>query len=108
MIIAMQPGATEQQIDSVIERLVTRGFEVHRSTGEQQTVLGAVGAKIDFDIREIELLEAVQQVHRISAPYKLVGRTFRPDGTVIRFRNGLSIGNEEVIVMAGPSFGGAH
>src|SRR5437588_315740 len=45
MIIAMQPGASEQQIDNVIERLVTRGFEVHRSTGEQQTVLGAVGAK---------------------------------------------------------------
>jgi 3-deoxy-7-phosphoheptulonate synthase len=61
MIIAMQPGASEQQIDNVIERLVIRGFEVHRSTGEQQTVLGAVGAKIDFDIREIELLEAVQQ-----------------------------------------------
>src|SRR3954469_13500357 len=102
MIIAMQPGATEQQIDSVIERLVTRGFEVHRSTGEQQTVLGAVGAKIDFDIREIELLEAVQQVHRISAPYKLVGRTFRPDGTVVKFANGVSVGGTEVIVMAGP------
>src|SRR5256714_13786746 len=102
MIIAMQPGASEQQIDNVIERLVTRGFEVHRSTGEQQTVLGAVGAKIDFDIREIELLDAVQQVHRISAPYKLVGRTFRPDGTVVKFPGGVSVGGTEVIVMAGP------
>ena len=102
MIIAMQPGATEKQIDNVIERLVMRGFEVHRSTGEQQTVLGAVGAKIDFDIREIELLEAVQQVHRISAPYKLVGRTFRPEGTVVKFPNGVSVGGTQVIVMAGP------
>src|SRR5437868_5001376 len=102
MIIAMQPGASEQQIDNVIERLVTRGFEVHRSTGEQQTVLGAVGAKIDFDIREIELLEAVQQVHRISAPYKLVGRTCRPDGTLVKFGNSVNIGGSEVVVMAGP------
>src|SRR5436309_3332912 len=102
MIIAMQPGASEKQIDNVIERLVMRGFEVHRSTGEQQTVLGAVGAKIDFDVREIELLEAVQQVHRISAPYKLVGRTFRPEGTLIKFSNGVSIGGPQVIVMAGP------
>src|SRR3954454_5978086 len=100
MIIAMQPGATEQQIDSVIERLVTRGFEVHRSTGEQQTVLGAVGAKIDFDIREIELLEAVQQVHRISAPYKLVGRTSRRAGTVVKFASSVSVGGTEVIVIA--------
>jgi 3-deoxy-7-phosphoheptulonate synthase len=102
MIIAMQPAATEQQIDNVIERLVNRGFEVHRSTGEQQTVLGAVGAKIDFDIREIEVLEAVQQVHRISAPYKLVGRSFRPDGTTVKFANGVSVGGPEVVVMAGP------
>lgn len=102
MIIAMQPGATEQQIDKVIERLVERGFEVHRSTGEQQTVLGAVGAKIDFDTREIELLEAVQQVHRISAPYKLVGRTFKPDGTIVKFPNGVQVGGTEVVVMAGP------
>src|SRR5579884_1052507 len=102
MIIAMQPGATEKQIDNVIERLFMRGFEVHRSTGEQQTVLGAVGAKIDFDIREIELLEAVQQVHRISAPYKLVGRTFRPEGTLVKFPSGVSIGGTQVIVMAGP------
>jgi 3-deoxy-7-phosphoheptulonate synthase len=102
MIIAMQPGASEQQIDSVIERLVNLGFEVHRSTGEQQTVLGAVGAKVDFDTREIEVLDAVQQVHRISAPYKLVGRTFRPDGTVVKFANGVSVGGKEVVVMAGP------
>jgi len=102
MIIAMQPGASEQQIDSVIERLVNLGFEVHRSTGEQQTVLGAVGAKIDFDVREIEVLDAVQQVHRITAPYKLVGRTFRPDGTVVKFGNGVCVGGKEVVVMAGP------
>src|SRR5438046_9064669 len=102
MIIAMQPGASEKQIDNVIERLVMRGFEVHRSTGEQQTVLGAVGAKIDFDVREIEVLDAVQQVHRISAPYKLVGRTFRPEGTIVKFGNGVQIGGREVVVMAGP------
>src|SRR5207248_1602352 len=77
-------------------------FEVHRSTGEQQTVLGAVGAKIDFDAREIEVLDAVQQVHRISAPYKLVGRTFRPEGTIVKFGNGVQIGGREVVVMAGP------
>ena len=102
MIIAMQPGASEKQIDNVIERLVNLGFEVHRSTGEQQTVLGAVGAKIDFDIREIEVLDAVQQVHRISSPYKLVGRTFRPEGTIVKFGNGVQVGGKEVIVMAGP------
>jgi 3-deoxy-7-phosphoheptulonate synthase len=65
-------------------------------------VLAAVGARIDFDTRNLEVLSGVQEVHRISAPYKLAGRSFRPEGTVIKFANGLKVGGEEVVVMAGP------
>src|SRR2546421_7037867 len=102
MIIAMQPGATEEQIQHVIERLVNLGFEVHRSTGAMQTVLGAVGVRPDFDIREVEVLDGVKEAHRITSPYKLVGRSFRPEGTEIRFGNGVSIGGKQIVVMAGP------
>lgn len=102
MIVVMQETATEQQIDHVIERLVNMGFDVHRSTGARQTVLGAVGARADFDVRDIEVLEGVAEVHRISAPYKLAGRSFRPEGTVVKFKNGLEIGGTKVCVMAGP------
>lgn len=102
MIVAMQEGADEPQIQSVIEQLVKMGFEVHRSTGARMTVLGAVGAGIDFDIRILELLPGVQEVHRISSPYKLAGRSFRPEGTVVRLGNDVAIGAQEVVVMAGP------
>jgi len=102
MIVAMQEKASEQQIDAVIQRLVELGFEVHRSTGTLQTVLGAVGSRVDFDTRDIEVLDGVKEVHRISSPYKLVARSFRPEGTVVKLRNGISIGAENVIVMAGP------
>ena len=102
MIVAMQEAADEEQVQQVIEHLVKMGFEVHRSTGARQTVLGAVGAGIDFDIRNLELLPGVQEVHRISAPYKLVGRPFRPEGTIVRLPNGVEIGGQEVVVMAGP------
>jgi 3-deoxy-7-phosphoheptulonate synthase len=102
MIVAMQESATEEQIQQVIEHLVKLGFEVHRSTGVRQTVLGAVGAQIDFDIRNLELLAGVQNVHRISSPYKLAGRSFRPEGTIVRFLNGLEIGGNQVVAMAGP------
>ncbi len=102
MIVAMQEGAAEEQIQRVIEHLVKIGFEVHRSTGVRQTVLGAVGARADFDIREIEVLDGVQEVHRISSPYKLAARSFRPEGTVIRLANGVQIGGDKVVVMAGP------
>src|SRR5260221_1209634 len=102
MIVAMQEQASEEQIQQVIERLVGLGFEVHRSTGARQTVLGAVGVRPDFDSRNIEILPGVGEVHRISSPYKLVARNFRPEGTVIRFANGTSIGGEEVVLIAGP------
>jgi len=102
MIVAMQEAASEEQIQNVIAHLVGLGFSVHRSTGARQTVVAAVGARIDFDIRNLELLAGVQEVHRISSPYKLAGRSFRPQGTVVGFGNGVKVGGEEVVVMAGP------
>ena len=102
MIVAMQEQATEEQIQQVIERLINMGFEVHRSTGARQTVLGAVGARHEFDIRDIEVLPGVGEAHRISSPYKLVARSFRPEGTVVKFQRGVTIGGDEVVLMAGP------
>ena len=102
MIVAMQEQASEEQIQQVIERLIGMGFEVHRSTGARQTVLGAVGARHEFDIRDIEVLPGVGEAHRISSPYKLVARSFRPEGTVVKFKRGVSIGGDEVVLMAGP------
>ena len=81
MIVAMQEAATEEQIQQVIERLINMGFEVHRSTGERQTVLGAVGERREFDTRDIEVLPGVGEVHRISSPYKLAARSFRPEAS---------------------------
>src|ERR1700721_3371146 len=102
MIVAMQEMADETQIQQVIEHLVKMGFEVHRSTGARQTVLGAVGAGIDFDIRIIELMPGVQEAHRISSPYKLAGKSFRPEGTVVKLANGINVGGNEGVVMGGP------
>ncbi len=84
MIVAMQDSASEDQIQHVIDQLVQMGFEVHRSTGALKTVLGGVGARSDFDTREVEMLPGVQEVHRITSPYKLAGRSFRPEGTVVK------------------------
>lgn len=102
MVVVMQEGATEEQIQSVMDRLIKMGFDIHRSTGALQTVLGGVGANADFDIREIELLDGVQEVHRILAPYKLASRHFRPEGTRVKLGNGVAIGGSQVVMMAGP------
>src|ERR1700722_15627452 len=102
MIVAMQESASEEQIQRVIDQLVHFGFEIHRSTGARQTVLGGVGVPHDFDTREVEMMPGVQEVHRITSPYKLAGRNFRPEGTVVKFSNGIEIGGKKIVVMAGP------
>src|ERR1039457_4625050 len=102
MIVAMQDSASEDQIQQVIDQLVQFGFEVHRSTGERQTVLGGVGVPHNFDASEVEMMPGVQAVHRITSPYKLAGRSFRPEGTVVKCANGVEIGGKNIIVMAGP------
>jgi 3-deoxy-7-phosphoheptulonate synthase len=102
MVVVMEEGATEEQIQHVIDRLMKMGFDAHRSTGIRQTVIGAVGAKIDFDTRDIELIDGVEEVVRITAPYKLASRHFRPEGSVIELGKGVSVGGKRVCVMAGP------
>jgi len=102
MVVVMQAGASEEQIQHVIDRLVAFGFDVHRSTGVTHTVLGAVGARSDFDPRDVELLDGVREVVRITQPYKLASRAFRPEGTVVDLGRGVRIGEVEVVVAAGP------
>ena len=102
MIVAMLEHATEDQIQDVTDHLMRMGFAVHRTTGARQSVLAAVGKRIEFDTRDLEVLPGVERVHRISAPYKLVGRQFRGHNTVVKLANGTEIGGKEVVVMAGP------
>ena len=102
MVVVMEEKASEAQIQSVINRLMGMGFDIHRSTGVRHTVLGAVGAKVEFDMRDIELIEGVGKVMRISAPYKLASREFRAEKTVVKLGDDIAIGSNQVVVMAGP------
>jgi len=101
MLVVMQEGASDAQIESVINRLVEMGFTVHRSTGVRHTVLGGVGPLDDFDPATFEVLEGVKECHRIVSPYKLASRNFKPGGTVIELGS-VQIGGPKVISMAGP------
>jgi 3-deoxy-7-phosphoheptulonate synthase len=101
MLVVMQQGATEEQIQTVIDRMVEMGFDVHRSTGVIHTLLGGVGGKDDFDLAVFEVMDGVKEAHRIVSPYKLASRSFRPGGTVVKIGD-VDIGGGRVVVMAGP------
>ncbi|MEM6645923.1 MAG: 3-deoxy-7-phosphoheptulonate synthase [Bacteroidota bacterium] len=101
MVVVMEPGASDAQLESVIEKLNTFGFDVHKSSGVNQTVLGAIGVQPGFDTRHIKLIEGVADVYRVTAPYKFASRIWKKDNTTIDVR-GVTVGGDEVVMMAGP------
>jgi 3-deoxy-7-phosphoheptulonate synthase len=100
MVVVMEERATEAQIQRVVAQLVEMGYDVHRSTGASRTVVGAVGSA-NGDPRILEMLEGVHEVLRISEPYKLASRTFKPEDTVVSVGD-VRLGGDEVVVVAGP------
>lgn len=102
MIVVMEAGATEAQIQGVIDRLVMLNFSVHRSTGMIHTVLGGVGQEGDLAPEDLQVMPGVKECHRVTSPYKLAARAFKPEGTVVEFPNGVKIGGPQLVVAAGP------
>jgi len=101
VVVVLEKNVTDKQIENVIKHLENFGFAVHKSTGVEQIVLGAIGVKPDFDTRKVKILEGVAEVYRITEPFKLASRSFKKDDTLIKIKD-VTIGSNEVVVMAGP------
>jgi len=100
MLIMMSPGASQKDVDKVILYIEKKGFDAHTIYGEIQTVIGAVGGKV-IDPRDIELLEGVKEVIRITSSYKLVSRVFQKEDTIVEV-NGVKFGGNHTGLIAGP------
>jgi 3-deoxy-7-phosphoheptulonate synthase len=102
MVIVMKSNSSQAEIERVIERLTVMGFDAHRSSGSERTVIGAVGGNAAaIDPRELQVLPGVKEVLKISKPYKLVSRSFREEPTIVEVGD-VAIGGREVVLMAGP------
>ncbi len=104
MIIILSSNATERNREDIVANLKARGFGIHVSEGVEKTLVGVIGAMDEQKAEIAEQFEALPFVERcvaISQPYKLVGKSFRPEGTTINVR-GVVIGGEKAVVMAGP------
>lgn len=101
MVIVLERNATKEQIDNVIAHLEEYGFEVHQSQGVQSLVLGAIGVKPNFDTRKVKVLPGVFDVYRVTVPYKLAGRNFHPENSIIKIKD-VEIGGDKMVMMSGP------
>ena len=101
MIIVMESGAEESEIQAIISKITAMGLDIHRSDGVAQVVIGAIGLTGEIDLNDFKLMKGVGNVIRISEPYKRASRAMHPEKTIFSVR-GKEIGGEKVVVMAGP------
>ncbi|MBZ5623107.1 MAG: 3-deoxy-7-phosphoheptulonate synthase [Acidobacteriia bacterium] len=102
MIISMRPHATREEIEHVCERIREFGYKVHSIEGEERVVIGVVGVgDVTACLESLEATPGVERAMRISAPYKFVSREFKRERSIIKV-NGIEIGGQEFVVMAGP------
>ncbi|MHB9036540.1 MAG: 3-deoxy-7-phosphoheptulonate synthase [Armatimonadota bacterium] len=104
MIIILAPSATENDLDELLTNLKDRGYGVHLSKGVEKTIVGVIGAHDDVKPMIAEQLSSLAYVERvvpILKPYKVVGKEFHPDKTIISV-GGVDIGGQKIVVMAGP------
>ncbi len=101
MVIIMSPHATCAEIESVIDIIHRDGYQTHRSAGQSRTIIGVIGTSIDLDPRDFELMNGVTEAVRVTEPYKLAGRTFKPESTIVE-ASGVAFGGNTIPIIAGP------
>jgi 3-deoxy-7-phosphoheptulonate synthase len=102
MIIVLSPDATEEQINHIVEKITKLGLKPHISKGTERTIIGVIGPEDVLQVTPLEVFPGVEKVMPVLAPYKLVSRQFKPEGSVIDLGKGVKIGGKKIVVMAGP------
>jgi 3-deoxy-7-phosphoheptulonate synthase len=102
MLIVMQHGATPRQIDDVVRTIEDMGYQARPMPGKQRTTVGLVGNDGKVDASRLAGLEGVLDIIHVSQPYKQVSREWKTENTLVRLPGGLTIGGDEIVVMAGP------
>src|SRR5687768_1147154 len=102
MLVVMHAGATQQQIERVVEAIEELGFQAQPMPGAQRMAIGVVGNENRADSSRLESLPGVAEVLHVSKPYKQVSREWRPQNTVVTIAPGVSFGGPSVQVIAGP------
>src|SRR5919197_2213807 len=102
MLIVMRHGAPQEDIDSVVAVIEEMGYQARPMPGKKRTTVGLVGNDGRVDGSRLAALPSVQEIIHVTKPYKQVSREWKPESTIVRLAGGLSIGGDEVLVMAGP------
>ena len=102
MLVVMRHGAPDEDIKRVVAIIEEMGYQAHPMRGRQRTAIGIVGNDARIDASRLSALPGVQDILHVTPPYKQVSREWKSESSVVRLPGGLTIGGDEIVVMAGP------
>jgi len=103
MLVVMQAHATEEQVRAVCQKIESLGYRAHSIPGAERTAIGITGNQGEVEPGTLEEMSGVQEVIRVTKPYKLVSRDLKEDNTIVHFAgSNATIGGPELAVIAGP------
>jgi 3-deoxy-7-phosphoheptulonate synthase len=103
MLVVMQAHATEEQVRAVCQKIESLGYRAHAMPGATRTAIGITGNQGEIEQGTLDELAGVQEVIRVSKPYKLVSRDVKEENTVIKFAGTqATIGGKNLAIIAGP------
>lgn len=102
MLIVMETKASPEMVEKVCQEIEKMGLKAHSMPGPTRTAIGVTGNTSHIDSDRILAQTGVKEIIHVTKPYKLVSREFYPENTVVELGNGVTIGDTEIIVMAGP------
>ena len=102
MLIVMDHRATPEEIRRVVDTIEEMGYGAKAMPGRQRTAIGLVGNDGRVEEARLSGLPGVRELIRVSKPYKLVSREWRDEDTVVDLGNGVTVGGDEVVLIAGP------
>ena len=101
MIVIMHSAASARQISDVIARIRAMGYDVHLSEGSDRTIIGVIGQGRSLDREQLSTMSGVEDVIRVTHPYKIASREYHPDDTIIPLGNAM-VGSKDLTIIAGP------
>jgi 3-deoxy-7-phosphoheptulonate synthase len=104
MLFNMRGEATDQEINHIVARIKECGYEAHLIRGKERTVIGVVGnsGRHRSELEALSSAPGVEDIVKISHPFKLASRSMRPEGTLVDLGKGVIVGGKEIVVAAGP------
>ena len=103
MLVVMKAQASEEQVRAVCEKIESLGYRAHPIPGAQRTAIGITGNSGAIESGMLDEMSGVQEVIRVSKPYKLVSRDVKEESTVVRFPGADgSFGGRDLGIVAGP------